>query len=79
MNIHLMRCTFPPERANGTTSQSVQATYHVSSFAMITSFFNSIQALISLYKDGSLGLAAYAYYKGALPGSYTPSKCLFYW
>ncbi len=39
----------------------------------------SSTTLISLYKYGSLGLAAYAYYKGALPGSYTPSKCLFYW
>lgn len=30
MNLNLMPCAFPPERANGTTSQSVQATYHVS-------------------------------------------------
>ena len=47
MNLNLTPCAFPAELAKGTTAQSVQATYHVSIFAMITSFFNSILVAVN--------------------------------
>ena len=44
---------------------------------MITSFFNSIQALISLYKDGSLGLANVRILQGRLARLLYPFQCPF--